>query len=82
MSGDRLIAALVAINFLADGELLDHVSYRAGCYDELENDSVRLVKYMESQGFPPSSEALEEIFDGAPPASVGLNLVDIDWKGQ
>ena len=32
--------------------------------------------------FPPSSDALEELFDGAPPACIGLGMVDIDWKGN
>ncbi len=70
ISLDRLVAALVGIQLALEGS---HGQ-------EAEHAAQILVMELASQGFFPSSESLEEICDGAPPACVGLGLVDIDWR--
>jgi hypothetical protein len=70
ISLDRLVAALVGVQLAIDG----------GHGPEAEYAAQILVWELASMGFFPSSESLEEICDGAPPACVGLGLVDIDWR--
>lgn len=79
VSGDRLVTALAIIQLLTLES--DLGAYFDETYDtkSLASAATKLLTYMHSVGLPPSSESLEEIFDGAPPASVGLGLVDIDW---
>ncbi len=77
VAGDRLVAALVTTHAIS--EVGSPPEQFVG--GELAMAALRLITFMQSTGFPPSSAALEEIFDGAPPACVGLGLVDIDWKG-
>lgn len=73
ISPDRLVAALVGIHALTNipADLPQDV--------ELNRAALAVVQALQAEGFPPSSDALEELFDGAPPASVGLCLIDIDW---
>lgn len=71
ISLDRLVAALVGVNIVSSNSETG-VSLASSC--------LTLVSFLNSAGFPPSSIALEEICDGAMPACVGLNLVDVDWK--
>jgi len=73
VSLDRLIAALVVIH---DALGMDGNANR-GLRPLIEASAV-LIRGLESEGFPPSSAALEEICDGALPACVGLGIVDID----
>lgn len=70
---DRLVAALVTIQDARKHDLVTSVLYRA-C--EI------VIRGLQSEGFPPSCLALEEICDGAVPACVGLGMIDIDWKGK
>jgi len=66
---DRLIAALVMVQMATTVEVDADIDYA----------SVVLITALHAEGFSPSSAAIEELCDGAPPASVGLGLVDIDW---
>lgn len=67
ISADRLVAALVAVNFAMNNK-----------QDSLIEEACEtLIRGLHSCGFPPDRESLEELFDGAPPASVGLGLVDL-----
>lgn len=68
ISLDRLVAALVMVEFALDGRTLD---------PDLERAAEILVKGLHTIGFPPTEAGLEELFDGAPPACVGLGLVDL-----
>lgn len=80
ISLDRLVAALAMVQALHDRDpSLDQVD---DFVVALEDAALLLVTGLEAWGFFPSSEALEELFDGAPPACVGLGLVDIDWKEE
>jgi hypothetical protein len=72
---DRLVAALVTVK-----EALNLVI--SGTPPTLVTAVTNLVKGLQVMGFPPSSDALEEICDGAVPACVGLGLVDIDWRSE
>jgi hypothetical protein len=70
ISLDRLVAALVMVEYATDDRQI------------LVSDDVRraaeiLVKGLHSSGFPPDEKGLEELFDGAPPACVGLGLVEL-----
>lgn len=65
---DRLVCALVMVEYAMNNRTFD---------DDIEEASVILVRGMHSLGLPPSSESLEEIFDGAWPACVGLGLVEV-----
>lgn len=67
ISLDRLVAALVGVNFAMNNKQ----------DDVIEDAAAILVRGMHSLGFPPTHEGLEELFDGAPPAAVGLGLVDL-----
>ena len=67
---DRFVAALVMMQHAMDERTFD---------DDIELACTALISGLQAEGFPPSSESLEELFDGAPPACVGLGLVDIDW---
>lgn len=72
---DRLIASLVTVKDALN------ISYQA---NHPSGTLVRaceiVVRGLHAEGFPCTSESLEEICDGAVPACVGLGLVDIDWK--
>lgn len=65
---DRLVAALVAVQELTEGIWWDQ---EAAVAAEV------LVEEMTRLGFPPTRESLEELFDGAEPACVGLGLVQL-----
>lgn len=65
---DRLVAALVAINELTLGLWWDEAAVMAAQV---------LVADLHGLGFPPTREGLEELFDGAEPACVGLDLVEL-----
>lgn len=65
---DRLVAALVTVQRLS--ELAE--PERA-----LADAAIVFVRGLTAAGFPASAAALEEIWDGAAPACVGLVLVDI-----
>lgn len=68
---DRLVAALVYIEMVKDKK-------QVGFVPSIVSDAaVSLVKYMHSIGLPLTREGLEEIFDGAAPACVGLGFVEI-----
>lgn len=70
VSLDRLVAALVMVEYATDDRavLLD---------DDVKRAAEVLIRGLHSTGFPPTAEGLEELFDGAPPACVGLGLVDL-----
>lgn len=70
---DRLVAALVTINDFQQikvdaDDLSSQMVIRAG---------ESLIKHMHTIGFPPNRQTLEEIFDGADPACIGLGLVEL-----
>lgn len=65
---DRLVAALVTVEELTEGLWWDDAAYEA---------MEVLVDGLNRLGFPPTRAALEEIFDGADPACVGLGLVEL-----
>lgn len=71
-STDRLVAALVSIEFyknlLANDALVMSTIIEA---------SEVLVRGLHSHGLPPTLAGLEELWDGAPPACVGLGLVEL-----
>jgi hypothetical protein len=71
ISLDRLVAALVAVEMLRPKDSFSAME------KILEEASVILVTGLHQLGFPPTHEGLEELFDGAPPACVGLGLVDL-----
>lgn len=80
ISLDRLVAALVMVQFLVDeSETGLFTVIEQLMRDALYEASMTLVRELQAAGFPPSGLALEELCDGAPPAAVGLGLVDIDW---
>jgi hypothetical protein len=65
---DRLVAALVMVESLR----------RSGRGPRaLDDSAIVLVRAMAAAGFPASATSLEEIWDGAAPACVGLGLVEI-----
>lgn len=70
ISLDRLVAALVMVEYATDDRsvLMSEDVVRAA---EL------MIKGLHTVGFPPNEAGLEELFDGAPPACVGLGLVDL-----
>lgn len=68
ISPDRLVAALVSVQELTSGHWWD---MEAGCAAQV------LVEDLTALGFPPTQEGLEELFDGAEPACVGLGLVQL-----
>ncbi len=70
VSLDRLVAALVMVEYATDDRsvLVDEDVQRAAEF---------LVRGLHTMGFPPNEAGLEELFDGAPPACVGLGLVDL-----
>lgn len=65
---DRLVAALVSIQELTEGLWWD---------DAAQEAAIVLVAGLHSLGFPPNRAGLEELFDGADPACVGLGLVEL-----
>lgn len=66
---DRLVTALVMVGQMRDGDLSGD--------GDLERAAILLVRAMAALGFPPSAVSLEEIWDGAAPACVGLGLVEV-----
>jgi hypothetical protein len=69
---DRLVASLVCIEFhkeLVASEVL--------VTSTIMEAAQVLVNGLHSVGLPPTHEGLEELFDGAPPACVGLGLVEL-----
>jgi hypothetical protein len=76
ISLDRLVAALVAIRELemtSHGSFKEHPDARL----VLEQAAEVLVCSLHAHGFPPTHEGLEELFNGAAPACVGLGLVEL-----
>lgn len=68
VSLDRLVAALVMVEYAT----------RVGPLDpNVEMAAEVLVRGLHALGFPPTHEGLEELFDGAPPACIGLGLVEL-----
>ncbi len=74
---DRLIAALVTVH---DAMGIRSSPGQPVC--TMVRACEIVVRGLQSEGFPPSGLALEEICDGAVPACVGLGIVDIDWKRE
>jgi hypothetical protein len=68
VSLDRLVAALVMVDYAMNERTFD---------SDIEKACEVLVQGMYSLGFPPTEAGLEELFDGAPPACVGLGLVEL-----
>jgi len=67
---DRLVCALVIVEMAMDD--------RACLFNrEVEFAAEVLIAGLHSLGFPPNERSLEELFDGAPPAAVGLGLVEL-----
>jgi hypothetical protein len=65
---DRIAAALVMTEYAHNNRTFN---------DDIERASELLVSGLHSLGFPPTLEGLEELFDGAYPACVGLGLVEL-----
>lgn len=80
ISLDRLVAALTMVKELLISVESDPIMEKDPYIAALGEAAMALIAGLESLGFPPSSESLEELFDGAPPACVGLGMIDIDWK--
>jgi hypothetical protein len=76
VSLDRLIAALVMVQSILDRED-DPDRCLTPQHMEQTDAAFALIEGMYTMGFPPTRAALEEIFDGAPPACVGLGLVEV-----
>lgn len=70
ISLDRLVAALVMVEYATDDR---SVLFS----DDVTRAAELLVQGLHSMGFPPNQHSLEELFDGAAPACVGLGLVDL-----
>lgn len=68
ISLDRLVAALVMVEYALDGRTLNA---------DVERAAEILVTELHRAGFPPTRVGLEELFDGAAPACVGLGLVEL-----
>ena len=70
VSFDRLVCALVVVELATDDRscLFD---------DDIRHAAEVLIRGFHSLGFPPTREGFEELFDGAPPACVGLGMVDL-----
>lgn len=68
VSLDRLVAALVMVDYAVNERTFD---------EDIEIAAHVLVHGLHTLGFPPSEEGLEELFDGAPPACIGLGLVEL-----
>ena len=66
---DRLVAAMVAVEKLK--------SSRQPSGDPMGEAAYVMVRGFAAAGFPLSAAAMEELWDGAAPACVGLGLVDI-----
>lgn len=65
---DRLVAALVAIEDLRLHDISDEAASVAAS---------RVILHLHTIGLPPTKEGLEELFDGADPACVGLGMVQL-----
>lgn len=72
---DRLVASLVALRALHDA--LWEPGRDRCFWPALLEAGAGLYGWMQAEGLPPSEHALEEICDGAMPACIGLNLVEI-----
>lgn len=68
ISLDRIVAALVTVQYHIDSSFED---------DEIEDAASTMIAMMHAIGLPPRRETFEEIFDGAPPACVGLGMIDL-----
>ncbi len=66
ISLDRVVAALVAVQELSEGNWND---------PDVIEAAVVMIDGLRSAGFPPSRSGLEELFDGADPAVCGLGMV-------
>ena len=64
---DRLVAALVEIQ----------ANLLVPFPKEIGDGADVLISGLHAFGFPPTRAGLEELFDGAPPASVGLGIVEL-----
>lgn len=69
---DRLVAALVSIEKYESLLATEHLVLSV-----IPEAAEVVVKGLHSVGLPPTIEGLEELFDGAPPACVGLGLVEL-----
>ncbi len=69
---DRLVAALVSVQALQNGEW-NHIKDAKILFEAAEV----MILEMHRVGLPPTIDGLDELFDGAPPASVGLCLIDL-----
>lgn len=65
---DRLVAALVMVQHVLDNDTDD---------EDVKYACAVMINGLTAVGFPPTERSLEEIWDGAAPACVGLNLVTI-----
>jgi len=68
VSLDRFVAAFVMIDYAMNERTFD---------EDIEASAEIIVRRLHVLGFPPTSEGLEELFDGAPPACVGLGLIEL-----
>lgn len=68
LSLDRLVAALVAVERMRGSHGVSAVGLEA---------AEALLLGLHSLGLPPTHQGLEELFDGAFPACVGLGIVEI-----
>lgn len=67
---DRLVAALVTIQDFREHQLMDLAP-------AVERASELVIAHFHQIGFPMTAASLEEIFDGAEPACLGLSLVEL-----
>lgn len=74
ISLDRIVAAAVMVEYVLESGLEQLPEQRLAV---LEEHSLRMIDDMRKAGFPLTRRSLEELFDGADPACVGLNLVEL-----
>jgi hypothetical protein len=67
---DRFIAALVAVKMASDDNIYS-------TWKDADDACYILISGLHSVGFPPTADMLEELWDGAAPASVGLGIVEL-----
>lgn len=70
ISLDRFVAALVVVEYATDDR-------NCTVNEDVVMAAEALIIGLHSLGFPPTELGLEELFDGAPPACVGLGLVEL-----
>lgn len=71
ISLDRIVAAQVTLQaVVSSGD-------RADVPEQMYDASMEFIEGMRKLGFPLRREALEELFDGADPACIGLGLVEL-----